>query len=116
MLPRLTEMEPDMLNSNAIICLMIYSAILVTSYIVVRRGWVRAYPTFLVGFVANALTLFCFSLFRGTGMLHGLVVCLIWAGFFTAASVLMATLFRDAPVSASSRVVVLVQEPSIQAV
>ena len=114
MLPRVTDMEPDMLNSNAIICLMIYSAILVASYMVVRRGWVRAYPTFLVGFVTNAVTLFFFALYRGTGILHGLVVCLIWAGFFTAASVLMATLFRDAPVSASARVAVFVQEPSAQ--
>ena len=103
-----------MLNSTAIICLMIYSAILVASYIVVRRAWVRAYPTFLVGFVVNALTLFWFSLARGTGLLHALVVCLLWAGFFTAASVLMATLFRDTPVPASARAAVLVSEPSAQ--
>ena len=75
---------------------------------------VRVDDAFLGGFVANALTLFCFALFRGTGLLHALLVGIIWAGFFTAASVLMATLFRDTAVPASARAAVLVSEPSAQ--
>ncbi len=83
-----------MLTTNAITYLFIYGAVLVLSYIVVRRGWLRAYPVFLAGFVTNAMVLFFFSLERGTTMLHALLVCLIWAGAFGGASVIMAAFYR----------------------
>lgn len=84
-----------MMTTNAVICLSIYTAILIFSYPVVRRSWLRAYPVFLAGFVSNAIVLFFFSLERGTSVLHALVVCLIWSVFFTGASVVVATLFRN---------------------
>ncbi|MCC7448328.1 MAG: hypothetical protein IT324_12985 [Anaerolineae bacterium] len=87
--------ETEMITTNAAIWLFSYSVILLFSYIVVRRNWLRAYPVFLAGFVSNAIVLFFFSLERGTGVLYALVVCLIWSGFFTGAGVVMATLFRD---------------------
>lgn len=73
-----------MMTTNAVICLSIYTAILIFSYPVVRRSWLRAYPVFLAGFVSNAIALFFFSLERGTSVLHALVVCLIWSVFLRA--------------------------------
>jgi hypothetical protein len=84
-----------MLNTPAYILLILYSAIIVVSYFVVRRGWRRAYPTFVVGGVANALVAFAFSLMRGNMLLHAVIVGPITGILFVAVSVTMASLFRD---------------------
>jgi hypothetical protein len=84
-----------MLNTPAFILLALYSAIIIVSYLIVRRGWRRAYPTVVMGGVANALVAFAFSLMRGNMLLQAVVVGPLTGFFFVALSVTMATLFRD---------------------
>lgn len=89
-----------MLSPIAVMLLTVYSAILVVGYYVVRRGWVRAYPTFVVSFVLNALVLFSFSLARGNSLFQALIVGLSMAIIFSGLSVTIGMLFRNtAPLS-----------------
>ncbi len=84
-----------MLSPIALMLLSVYSVVLVASYYVVRRSWVRAYPTFVVSFVVNAMVLFSFSLVRGNSLLQALMVGLSTALVFSALSVTIGTLFRN---------------------
>jgi hypothetical protein len=84
-----------MLNTPAYILLTLYSAIIVASYIVVRRGWLRAYPTFVFAGVTNALVAFAFSVMRGNMLLQAVIVGPITGMLFVAVSVTIASLFRD---------------------
>ncbi len=83
-----------MLSSIAITLLIIYSIVLVASYFIVRRGWIRAYPTFIVSFVVNALVLFSFSLARGNSLFQAVLVGLSMALIFSGLSVTMGMMFR----------------------
>ncbi len=88
-----------MLSPIAVTLLIVYSVVLVASYFVVRRGWIRAYPTFVVSFVVNAMVLFSFSLARGNSLFQALIVGLAMATIFSGLSVTIGRLFRDtAPV------------------
>jgi hypothetical protein len=84
-----------MLNTPAYILLTLYSVIIVACYFIVRRGWRRAYPTFVVGGIANMLVAFLFSLMRGNMLLQAIFVAPVTGLLFVAVSVLMASLFRD---------------------
>jgi hypothetical protein len=84
-----------MSNIATPILLLLYAMILVGSYCVVRRGWLRAYPSFVVSFVGNALVLFVFSLTRGNSLLQATLVSLATAFVFSALSVTLAVLFRN---------------------
>jgi hypothetical protein len=84
-----------MLHTPAYILLTLYSAIIVVSYLTVRRGWLRAHPTFVIGGIANALVAFAFSLMRGNMFLQAVIVGPITGILFVAVSVTMASLFRD---------------------
>ncbi len=84
-----------MLSPIAVMLLSVYSVILVAGYYVVRRSWVRAYPTFVVSFVVNALVLFSFSLVRGTSLFQALMVGLSMAIVFSGLSVTIGMLFRN---------------------
>ncbi len=83
-----------MLSPIAVALLTIYSVVLVVSYYIVRRGWSRAYPAFVVSFVLNALVLFSFALARGNSLLQAVVVGLSMALVFGGLSVTTAMLFR----------------------
>ena len=89
-----------MLTVTVPVLLLLYAAILIGSYFVVRRGLVRAYPSFVVSFVANALVLFIFSLMRGNSPLQATVVGLSAAFVFSALSVTIAVLFRNQGIAA----------------
>jgi hypothetical protein len=84
-----------MLNSPAFILLALYSAIIVISYFIVRRGWVRAYPVFVVSGAANTLVVFAFSLVRGTALLQAVLAGPFIGFLFAAVSVVMASLYRN---------------------
>ncbi len=84
-----------MLNTPVFILLALYSAIIVVSYFVVRRGWIRAYPVFVVSGAANALVVFAFCLVRGTTLLQAILVGLLAGFLFAALSVLIASTYRD---------------------
>ncbi len=90
-----------MSNVIAPILLLLYAMILVGSYFVVRRGLVRAYPSFVVSFIGNALVLFVFSLMRGNVLLQATVVSLATAFVFSALSVTIAVLFRNPGMAAA---------------
>ncbi len=84
-----------MLNTPAYILLVVYSATIVISYVIVRRGWVRAYPVFLVSGLVNGLVVFAFSLERGNSLLQAAMVGPITGIIFAAVTVVMASLYRD---------------------
>src|SRR5512143_49914 len=84
-----------MLTPIAVTLLIVYSTVLVASYYVVRRGWIRAYPTFVVSFVLNALVLFSFALARGNTLMQALTIGLSMAVIFSALSVTIGMLFRN---------------------
>ncbi len=85
-----------MLSPIAILLIALYSVILVVSYYVVRRGWVRAYPAFVVSFVFNALVLFAFSLARGNSIFQALLVGLSMAAIFSGLSITIGAVFLKA--------------------
>ncbi len=84
-----------MLSAPAFILLILYSAIIVMSYYVVRQGWLRAYPVFLVSGVANALVVFVFSLTRGNMLLQAAIVGPLTGFLFAGLSVVSARLYRN---------------------
>ncbi len=88
-----------MLITPVFILLALYSAIIVASYCVVRRGWIRAYPVFVVGGAANALVMFTFSLVRGNTLLQATMVGPLLGFVFAALSVVIASVFRDSELS-----------------
>ncbi len=97
-----------MLNTPAIILLVLFSVIIVVSYLIVRRGWIRAYPTFVVGGVANALVVFAISLLRGNMLPQAVIVGPFLGFLFVAVSVLMAALWRDiVPSQADKRALIV---------
>ena len=85
----------NMLNTPVFILLALYSAIIVASYFVVRRGWMRAYPVFVVSGVGNALVVFAFCLVRGTTLVQAILVGLFAGFLFAALSVFTASVYRD---------------------
>ncbi len=101
-----------MLTPIAMTLLIVYSAALVASYFVVRRGWIRAYPTFVVSFVVNALVLFSFSLARGNSLLQAILVGLSMAIVFSALSVTIGTLFRNSAPLGRTALATVVMESS----
>ncbi len=104
-----------MLSSIAITLLIVYSLIIVASYVVVRRSWLRAYPTFVVSFVVNAFVLFAFSLARGNGLLQAVFVGISMALIFDGLSVTFAMLFRaQAPQPKRALVMASALEPAHQ--
>ncbi len=92
-----------MSNTPAFVLLALYTAIIVVSYCVVRRGWIRAYPVFVVSGAANALVVFVFSLVRGTTLLQAVLVGLFTGFLFAAASVGTASIYRDTVPSKADR-------------
>ncbi len=100
-----------MLSPIAVTLLTIYSLIIVASYFVVRRGWLRAYPTFIVSFVVNALVLFSFSLARGNSLLQAVLVGLSMAVIFSGLSVTIGMVFHTlSPLSKHA----LVEKPALE--
>ena len=101
-----------MLSPITITLLTIYSLIIVASYFIVRRGWLRAYPTFIVSFVVNALVLFSFSLARGNLLFQAVVFGFSMAIIFSALSVTIGVMFRAlAPLPKHA----LVEKPALEA-
>jgi hypothetical protein len=84
-----------MLNTPAFILLALYSAIIAISYFIVRRGWVRAYPVFVVSGAANTLVVFAFSLARGTSLLQAVLAGPFTGFLFAAVSVVIASIYRN---------------------
>ncbi len=102
-----------MLTPIAMMLLTAYSAVLVVSYFVVRLGWMRAYPMFVISFVVNALVLFSFSLSRGNSLLQAIIVGLSMALVFDGLSVTIGMMFRtQVPLPKQVRV----EKPKLDAV
>ncbi len=83
-----------MFNTPAFALLTLYAAIILASYAVVRRGWLRAYPVFVVGGTINALVMFLFSLARGNMVMQAALVGPSVGFLFAAGGVLLARYFR----------------------
>ncbi len=85
-----------MFNTPAYLLLTLYTAIIVVSYTIVRHGWLRSYPVFVVAGTANALVMFLFSLARGNMVMQAVVVGPSVGFLFVALGVFLARYFREA--------------------
>ncbi len=101
-----------MLTSPAYLLLTIYSAIIVVTYFVVRQGWVRAYPVFVVGGTLNALVVFAFSLLRGNMLLQAVLVGPLAGYLFVALSVMIARVYRDTAPSKVAKPSLIIKQDS----
>ncbi len=85
-----------MFGTAAFSLLTLYTVIILASYFVVRRGWIRAYPAFVVAGTLNALVMFLFSLTRGNMVMQAVVVGPTTGFLFVALGVAFAKHFREA--------------------
>ncbi len=75
--------------------MLLFSAALVTTYLVVRLGWVRASSALIAGSMLNSLFFFLYSVARQNPFDHALLVGATLGLVFTASSVALGVVFRS---------------------
>ena len=80
---------------NPTLYMMLFSAALVITYLVVRLGWVYASSALIAGTMLNSLCFFLYSIARTNPFDHALLLGATLGIVFTALSVALAVLFRE---------------------
>ena len=84
------------MSGQALIFFVLFALTLVGTYLGVRRGWAPTRAIAALGAVLSILTMVLFSLGQENTLLQALIVGVLLGGVFTAATVAVATFFRNA--------------------
>ena len=80
---------------NPTLYILLFTAALAITYLVVRLGWVQTSSALIVGSMLNSLCFFLYSTARENTFDHALMVGAALGIVFTSLSVSLAVLFRE---------------------
>ncbi len=80
---------------NPTICMLLFIAALVVTYLSVRLGWVHTTSALIAGTMLNSLFFFLYATARQNAFSHALLVGVTLGLVFTALSVALGLLFKE---------------------